>query len=246
MCFSATASFTAAGVLATIGVATLRHVREPRALLFAGVPLLFAFHQLSEGLVWLALEGRIGPYALDHAVFLFTLYAIGILPLLMPTAVALLEPPGWRRRIIIALTGVGAAVFAWDMTGLVVAPTCAVIDQHSIAYSNPVTSQLWVSLLYILATCGALLVSTHRVVRGYGVLNIVGLVIVHLVRGYAFASVWCFYAAVLSMVLYRQFHRQDIDVATPNGTTPQHRPFVLAWLRGEKDRRSSAMSPLED
>ena len=31
MCFSATASFTAAAVLATIGVATLRHVREPRA-----------------------------------------------------------------------------------------------------------------------------------------------------------------------------------------------------------------------
>uniref|UniRef100_UPI0030EE6851 DUF6629 family protein n=4 Tax=Pseudomonadota TaxID=1224 RepID=UPI0030EE6851 len=95
MCFSATASFTAAGVLATVGVATLRHVREPRALLFACVPLLFSAHQFSEGMVWLALEGRLGPYALDHAVFLFTLYAIGILPLLMPVAVLLMEPPGW-------------------------------------------------------------------------------------------------------------------------------------------------------
>ena len=231
MCFSATASFTAAAVLGVIGLATLRHVREPRALLFASVPSLFAGHQFSEGMVWPSLEGRLGPYATAHTVFLFTLYAIGILPLLMPTAVALLEPPGWRRRAILALTGVGAVVFAWDMTGLVIAPTCAAIEFHSIAYSNPVTSRLWVPLLYILATCGALLLSTHRVVRGYGVLNVIGLTIVHLVKGYAFASVWCFYAAVLSVVLYRQFHRQDIDVATPNGTSAVRRPFVLSWLR---------------
>ncbi|MFC3579387.1 DUF6629 family protein [Sphingomonas hylomeconis] len=232
MCFSAPASFTAAAVLATIGVATLRHVREPRTLLFACVPLLFAVHQFGEGLVWLALEGRLGPTARDHLVFLYTLYAIGILPLLMPVAVVLMEPPGWRRGAILALCAVGALVFAWDMTGLIVAPTCAVIDQHSITYSNPITSRMWVSLLYILATCSALLLSTHRVVRGYGLLNVFGLTIVHLVKGYAFASVWCFYAAVLSVVLYRQFHQQDIDVATPNGTSAVRRPFVLSWLRG--------------
>lgn len=232
MCFSATASFTASAVLGVVGVATLRHVREPRALLFACVPLLFAVHQFSEGMVWLALEGRLGTYAVDHTVFLFALYAIGILPLLMPVAVVLMEPPGWRRWAILGLCGVGAVVFAWDMTGLVVAPTCAVIEQHSIRYTNPITSQIWVSLLYILATCGALLLSTHRVVRGYGVLNVIGLTIVHLVKGYAFASVWCFYAAVLSVVLYRQFNRQDIDVATPNGTSAPRRPFVLSWLRG--------------
>jgi hypothetical protein len=45
------------------------------------------------------------------------------------------------------------------------------------------------------------------------------------VKGYAFAS-------VLSVVLYRQFHRQDIDVSVPNGTSGVRRPFVLAWLRG--------------
>ena len=88
MCFSATASFVASGVLATIGVATLRHVREPRALLFASVPLLFTVHQFSEGLVWLALHGELGTVALDHAVLLFTVYALGIMPVLMPTAVA--------------------------------------------------------------------------------------------------------------------------------------------------------------
>ena len=46
------AKYVAAGALATIGVATLRHVREPRTILFASVPLLFAFHQFTEGVVW--------------------------------------------------------------------------------------------------------------------------------------------------------------------------------------------------
>lgn len=231
MCFSATASFTAAGVLGIVGVATLRHVREPRALLFASVPLLFAAHQFSEGLVWLALEGRIGSVALDHVVFMFVFYALGVLPLLMPTAVALLEPPGWRRLAVLGLTVAGAVACVWDIAGVILFPTQAFIEHHSIAYYNPATSQLWVSLLYILATCGALLLSSHRVVRVYGVMNVVGLTIVHLVKGYAFASVWCFYAAILSVIIYRQFQTRSIDIATPNGASAFIRPFLLSWLR---------------
>lgn len=239
MCFSATASFAASGVLATIGIATLRHVREPRALLFASVPLLFAVHQFSEGLVWLALHGGLGKVALDHAVLLFTVYALGILPVLMPAAVALMEPPGWRRTAIVALTITGALVCLWDIAGLVLFPTQAFIEQHSIAYLNAMTSNMMVSVFYILATCGALLLSSHRVVRTYGVVNVIGLTIVHLVKGYAFASVWCFYAAILSVMLYWQFHRRKIDIRTPNGVSVADRPFLLIWLRRARSRATS-------
>jgi len=231
MCFSATASFVAAGVIGTIGVATLRHVREPRALLFASVPMLFALHQFSEGMVWLGLDGRIGKLALDHVSFLFTLYAQGILPFLMPLAVLLLEPPGWRRAAILALTGVGALVCAWDVYGLVFLPSQVFIDHNAIAYRNPLTGNFAISCLFILATCGALLLSTHRVVRAYGALNVIGLTIVEIVKDYAFASVWCFYAAILSVMIYWQFNRRWIDVATPNGISPILRPILLPWLR---------------
>ncbi|HEX7853789.1 MAG TPA: DUF6629 family protein [Sphingobium sp.] len=231
MCFSATASFVASGLIGSIGVATLRHVREPRSLLFASVPLLFAVHQFTEGLVWLGLEGRIGTVALDHVSFLFTLYAQGILPLLMPMAVALLEPPGSRRNAILALTAVGALVCVWDVYGLVVLPSRCFIEQYSIAYRNPMTGNLLISCLYILATCGALLLSTHRVVRAYGALNVVALTITQIVREYAFASVWCFYAALMSMMIYWQFRRAAIHVDAPNGSPSMSRPFLLPWLR---------------
>ncbi len=231
MCFSATASFIASGVIGSIGVATLRHVREPRALLFASVPMLFAVHQFTEGWVWLGLDGRIGKLALDHVAFLFMLYAQGILPLLMPAAVALMEPPGWRRGVILGLTAIGALVCVWDVTGLIFLPSRCFIDQNSIAYRNHMTGNFWISCLYILATCGALLLSTHRVVNWYGALNVVALTITEIVKQYAFASVWCFYAAIMSVMIYWQFRQLKIDVETPNGTSPILRPFLLSWLR---------------
>src|SRR5204863_7006723 len=96
---------------------------------------------------------------------------------------------------------------------------------------NPFSGNFAVSVLYVFATCGAMVLSTHRVVRIYGVLNIVGLTIAEIVKAYAFASVWCFYAAILSVVIYWQFSRSTIDVATPNGVSPILRPFLLPWLR---------------
>ena len=221
-------------MIGAIGVATLRHVREPRALLFASVPMLFSLHQFAEGMVWLGLDGRIGKIALDHFAFLFTLYAQGLLPMLMPAAVALMEPPGWRRRAILGLTGIGALVCAWDATGLVCFPSQVFVEHHAIAYRNPLTGNLWISLLYILATCGALLLSSHRVGRAYGVVNVIGLSIVEVVRDYAFASVWCFYAAILSVMIYWQFNRRNIDIETPNGASPILKPFLIRWLRRTK------------
>jgi len=238
MCFSATSSFIASGVIASIGIATLRHVREPRALLFAAVPMLFAVHQFTEGWVWLGLEGRIGKLALDHVSFLFMLYAQAILPLLMPAAIALMESAGWRRRVILGLTAIGALVFAWDLSGLIFLPSRCFVDQNSIAYRNPMTGNFWISCLYILATCGALLLSTHRVVRWYGVLNVVALTITEVVKQYAFASVWCFYAALMSVMIYWQFKHVSIDIETPNGSSPILRPFLLPWLRLTRMRRA--------
>ena len=199
--------------------------------LFACMPLLFAVHQFFEGMVWLGLNGRFGKIGLDHVAFLFTLYAQGILPFLMPAAVALMEPRGWRRRAIVGLTGIGALVCAWDAAGLIFFPSRVFVEHHSIAYRNPLTGDLSISLLYILATCGALLLSTHRVVRSYGWVNVIGLTIVHIVKGYAFASVWCFYAAFLSVMIYWQFSRRSIDVETPNGSPSSPVPLPLTKLR---------------
>ncbi|NIJ06570.1 hypothetical protein FHS31_000152 [Sphingomonas vulcanisoli] len=213
MCYSPTASFTSSAIIATIGVATLRHTPAPRALLFAAMPMLFALHQFTEGLVWLGMEGRIGTIGRDHAAFLFTLYAQGLLPFLMPLAVTVLEPDGWRRNLMWGLTAIGGVAAAWDAYGLIFLPLHTFVDHDAIAYRNVMTGSLFISLLYIAATCGSLLLSSYKTVRWYGVLNIVALSIVQLVRAYAFASVWCFYAALMSVMLYWQVSRGHLNKA---------------------------------
>lgn len=216
MCFSANANFIASAGIAIIGVATLRHVRQPRAVLFAAVPLLFALHQFTEGFVWLGVDKLIRGDAEGHVAFLFILYAQGILPFLMPLAVLLMEPPGRRRTIVAVLTALGAVLCAYVFYGLIVDESHVRVLAHSLNYENPETSTWWVALIYVVATCGALVASSHRVVRWFGILNLVGVVATLAIKSYAFTSIWCLYAAIISVMIYWQFSRRHIDIGRPN------------------------------
>ena len=55
-------------------------------------------------------------------------------------------------------------------------------------------------------------------VRWFGIVNVVGLTIVLIVKGYAFTSIWCLYAAVLSIMLYWQFRGRHVDIDKPNSS----------------------------
>jgi hypothetical protein len=145
-----------------------------------------------------------------------------------------MERPGRRRRVIVGLIGIGALACLWNASGIVFFPTRCVIVQNSVAYHNTMTGNIWSSCLYVLAACAAPLLSTHRTVRWYGVVNLVALAITETVREHAFASVWCFYAAVTSVAIYWQLRRLKIDVETPNGTSPILKPFLLPWLRAAR------------
>ncbi len=216
MCFSANANFVASAAIAVVGVATLWHVRQPRAVLFAAVPLLFALHQFTEGFVWLGVDNIIRPDAKGHVIFLFVLYAQGILPFLMPLAVLLMEPPGTRRNIVAVLTVLGGALCAYVFYGLIVDETHVHVFDHSLNYENPKTSTWWVALIYVIVTCGSLIASSHRVVMWFGILNFVGVVATIIVKSYAFTSIWCLYAAIISVMIYWQFSRKQIDIGRPN------------------------------
>jgi hypothetical protein len=134
----------------------------------------------------------------------------------MPLAVLLIEPKGLRFWGILICTLVGAGLGAYVIYAIVGFPSTSFINRHSITYYNALTEKLWVAGTYEIAVCGALILSTHRVVRWFGLLNIVGVALVLIVKGYAFTSVWCLYAAVLSVMLYWQFSRARINVERPN------------------------------
>lgn len=211
MCFSATANFVGSAVLGTIGVATLAEVKHRRELLFAAMPCLFALHQFTEGFVWLGLDGRLSQSAMHGAAAAYVLYAQGLLPFLLPLSVLLIEPTRYRRGRMTGFLVLGSGLALYILWGLMMDPLQVYALGHSIVYKNALTTTTVVAVLYVIATCGALFFSGFRDLVLLGWLNLVGLIIVMLVKSYAFTSIWCAYAAVVSVVVYFFFRRSSQD-----------------------------------
>ena len=142
MCLSAEANFVAAGGRrhCRVGAATLHHVDQSRAVLFASMPMLFALHQC---LAWSKWPKRTRHW-IRAPFFPFLRYEQGKLALLMPLAV-LMDPAGWRRRAVGGVTIVGAAVCACATYGAARYPRRALIDHLSIASRYPLTDGGWLA-----------------------------------------------------------------------------------------------------
>ena len=207
MCFSATADFAGSAVLGTVGVATLREVKDRRELLLAAMPCLFALHEFVEGFVWLGLDGTLTQQVAHNAGAAFVLYAQGILPFLLPLSVFLIEPTKRQRRRMLGFVILGGLLSLYLAWGLIAYPLAISDQSHSIVYVNAITNTTLVAVLYVIATCGSLFFSGFGPLVELGWFNLVGLLVVATVKRYAFTSVWCAYAAVVSVIIYFFFRR---------------------------------------
>ncbi|WP_051670659.1 DUF6629 family protein [Bryobacter aggregatus] len=210
MCFSATANFAGSAVLATIGIATLAEVKDRRQLLFAALPLLFATHQFMEGFVWLGLHHTLSAAVTNGAGAAYLLFAQGLLPFLLPLSVLLIEPTEVRRRRMLGFVLLGGGLALYLLWGLIAYPMEVSAFHHSIVYFNPITNTNTVAVLYVIATCGALFFSGFDGLVVLGIANLIGLLVVMVIARYAFTSIWCAYAAVVSVLIYFHFRRRRL------------------------------------
>jgi len=205
MCFSAAANFAGSGVLATLGVVTLTKVKHRRELLFASLPTLFAIHQFIEGFVWLGLDGVLSPAVTHDMGAAFMLYAQGLLPFIMPTAVLLFESNVKNRRRMLPFMIIGGLTSLYTLWALIAYPTEISIKSHSIVYINPATNNTVLAVLYVIATCGSLFFSRIKDMVLFGAANLFILLVVMAAKRYAFTSLWCAYAAVASVIILAYF-----------------------------------------
>ena len=207
MCFSATADFTGSVVLGAIGVATLIQVKERRELLLAAVPCLFAIHEFIEGFVWLGLNGTLSLQVAHNAGAAYVLFAQGLLPFLLPFSVFLIEPTKRQRQRMLGFVILGGVLALYLLWGLIAYPLEISAQSNSILYFNVITTTTLVAVLYVVATCGSLFFSGFPALIALGWYNLVGLLVVMMVKRYAFTSVWCAYAAAVSVVIFFFFRR---------------------------------------
>ena len=207
MCFSATADFAGSVVLGAIGVSTLHAVKQRRELLLAAVPFLFALHEFVEGFVWLGLDGTLSAKVAHNMGAVYVLYAQGILPFLLPLSIYLIEPTRRQRRRMLGFVILGGVLALYLLWGLVAYPLEISMQANSILYVNVITTTTLVAVLYVIATCGSLFFSGFRDLVALGWFNLIGLLVVMLMKRYAFTSVWCAYAAVVSVIICFFFRR---------------------------------------
>jgi len=207
MCFSASADFTGSVVLGAVGAATLHQVKDRRELLLAAMPGLFALHEFTEGFVWLGLNGTLSQQVAHNAGAIFVLYAQGILPFLLPLSVFLIEPTKRQRRRMLGFVILGGLLALYLLWGLIAYPLQISDQSHCVVYVNAITNTTLVAVLYVVATCGSLFFSGFGPLVELGWYNLAGLLVVMIVKRYAFTSVWCAYAAVVSVVIYFFFRR---------------------------------------
>lgn len=205
MCFSATASFVAAGVTGMAGAAAVSRVSQRSEIPLASIPLFFAAQQAVEGALWLTL-----PLAPDGPVsttltYLFLLFAKVFWPFFVPLAVLLVEPERIRRRILIALCAAGAGAAIFFLGSILTYNHSAHILGGHVVYSAEPHLPETVRFAYLVTTGIAPMFSSHRAVQLLGLIVTAGALVTFFFYWDAFASVWCFFAAAGSVVILTHF-----------------------------------------
>ena len=207
MCFSATASFTAGIGLLAIGAVTVSRIRRRAELPFALIPGLFGVQQMIEGALWLTFPDN-APLANTVLTYLYSFFSHVLWPIYVPIAVLLLEPEAWRRRVLMVLAAAGAAAGFYLLYFLITEPIVSEVVGSHISYQSPHFYIGAVMVLYVLATCVSSFFSSCKTIRWFGAATFVALLTAAAFYNFWFISVWCFFAAVLSLIVLVHFSHE--------------------------------------
>ncbi len=211
MCFSAQASFSTAVVLSVLGAFTLSKAKTKSMWLFATIPLLFACQQALEGVVWITFKN---PSLLHQAAITgYLFFASMFWPVWMPCCLYVLEQNPKRKKMLLGIGVIGlifAIIYAvnWNLMGI-----SAVIEEHHIsypflfapfsglnlAYIQFVHFGLWIT--YCLCTIFVFFCSSIPLMGILGLFIGVAFVIAEIFYRFSVGSVWCFFSAILSLVI---------------------------------------------
>ncbi|WP_045878439.1 DUF6629 family protein [Pseudofrankia sp. DC12] len=201
MCFSPEADVVSAVVIGAVGVDTVRHVRTGAQWPLAVLPLLLAGHTFVEAFVWWGLRGDVSHGALTVATASYAAVAFVVLPVYVPVTVLALEHSPAHRLAEVVTLAAGVLCAAGLVAALVARPVTATPDGHHIVYHVHMYAGPVIIVLYLVSTCGALVVSGRSFLRWYGVVNMAAVGLLAWIATDAVTSLWCAWAAVTSIAV---------------------------------------------
>jgi Family of unknown function (DUF6629) len=229
VCFSPQADVVVGAIVVGVGVDAVRHVTAPRQIPIATLPLLLGAHQLTEAFVWWGLYGDVSESVERIATWIYLLVALAVVPFYIPLAVGFVERSAARRRVIGVFAVAGLVVSVALGSAMFRGPIHAAIQGHHISYEldGLHAGGEWTAL-YVVATCGALLACSSRDIAAIGALNFVAVPVLAWLTMTGFVSLWCFWAAIVSVLIARHLRRPE------RAPTPTRSDFVRIGPRSTR------------
>lgn len=214
MCFSTQASFLTASIIGTIGLASVAKAKKPLRLL-AVTPLLFAIQQALEGINCITLDSS-DTTSLFHKASLygFVVFASIVWPIWVPFVLFRSERNKARKKLLGVNIIIGCFIALVSMMCMFFLGWRVELRSHHIHYlieGDTLSSLLgsFVSFvrylifyIYLLPTVGSFFITSLRHAWLVGAVLLVGWLTSIIFYSMAFSSVWCFFAALGSAVIY--------------------------------------------
>ncbi len=217
MCFSPAGDLVGGAVVAAIGIDACLHVKgRTENLAIAALPLLLGLHQIDETFVWWGLQGHV-PTGIGHvAMWIYLVFALVVLPILVPILMMLLVTTRHRRRQILPFLAIGVGVSAVLLEAILVGHPSVKLGAYHLAYTIGLRHGVAVIGLYIVATCGPLFVTGYRSIMWFGVANLGAVIVLALLCASGFTSLWCFYAALVSGAIALHLRYSKVNARREN------------------------------
>jgi len=203
MCFSPVASFSASAVLATAGVVAIKESKFTPKFPFAMIPVFFAIQQFAEGMLWLALQNPENANWRNPSTLIFLIFAQVVWPFWVPFSIMRMEKKQPSKKILQIISLLGCMLSIILLYRILVSPVSASIDCNHIFYDLivPQSFVIPVDIFYLLCVLAPPFISSAKKTSLLGVIMIFSLIISQLFYTKALISVWCFFAAILSVVI---------------------------------------------
>jgi len=213
------ASFISGTLLMAVGIVTVKKNQNLQYILFAAIPLIFAVQQLTEGFIWLALQNKNYANLLKPFAYLFSVFSQIVWPAWIPLSILILEKKSGRNIILSILSILGLFVSVSLGYHLIKYGVIAEIREHHIDYDfrNSLGMPPFISIFYVIVILVPPFVCSLKIMWSLGLAVLVSFIITTLLYENYLISVWCFFAAVISVVVYfilREIRRSNVDLVT--------------------------------
>lgn len=204
MCFSSEASFTAGAICSAVGIASIIK-SDKKNLMMAALPLLFGIHQFIEGFVWMYRGEDIG----CNSGLLFAYIAFCFWPVYIPLAAIVAETKGIRRNVILGLLPFGIYLSGYAVNVLQ-APLTIDFASHHIQYLPTASSPKILEDIYAIVVLVPLWLMRSIYIKLFGVLVLVFFLLSSIYFNPARFSVWCFFASISSILIYKAVSSRQV------------------------------------